>query len=120
MTGHGITLRDNETGQKRDGFMTGTVQGHDKLGRLTPGHTEYAARKRRIAARLEQLMLDYDPTPATAMILAIVARALDDAERSRTSVGRTRAANTANRLLRLIPRKAAPKPPSLKSLGIEP
>jgi glutamate-1-semialdehyde aminotransferase len=98
--------------------MTGAAQGHDALGRLIPGHSEYAAKKRRIAHRLEQLMADYNPTPSTVMLLGIIARALDDAERARTSERRTRAANTANRLLRSIPRKSAPKPPSLKALGL--
>jgi hypothetical protein len=33
-----------------DGPATGTVEGHDALGRFTKRHGEYAAKKRRLAA----------------------------------------------------------------------
>ena len=39
-------------------------QAHDELGRLVRGHSEYAARKRRLAERLAKLRLDYDPSPS--------------------------------------------------------
>jgi hypothetical protein len=80
-------------------------QGHDELGRLVRGHSEYAARKRRLAERLAKLRLDYDPSPSQQMLLVVVARHLDDAERARSAVARTRATNAARRLLKDIPRK---------------
>jgi hypothetical protein len=56
----------------------------------------------------KQLSAEYDGQP---QILAIVASHLDDAERSRTALTRTRALNVAMRMLRTIPRKV-PKPPA--------
>ena len=88
-----------------DGASTG---GHDELGRLVRGHSEYAARKRRLAARVAKLRVDYDPSPSQQMLLPIIAGHLDDAERCRSAVARTRATNAARRLLRDIPRKPLP------------
>ena len=85
-----------------DGAAT---SGHDELGRLVRGHSEYAARKRRLAERVEKLRLDYDPSPSQQQLLSVVARFLDDAERARSAVARTRASNAARRLLKDIPRK---------------
>ena len=45
------------------------------------------------------------------MLLPIIARHLDDAERARTAERRVRAGNAANRLLRLIPRRKRPEEP---------
>jgi hypothetical protein len=54
------------------------------------------------------------------MLLAVVARHLDDAERARTALTRSRASNTARRLLDGIPRKAAEaESPSLNMAEIE-
>jgi hypothetical protein len=100
-----------------DGFAASAAEGHDRLGRLVRGHTEYAAKRRRIAEKARQLALDYDPSPSQHMLLSIIARHLDDAERARTAERRVRAGNAANRLLRLIPRKPEPPPPSLDSYG---
>jgi hypothetical protein len=97
-----------------DGSVAGMAQGHDKLGRLVPGHSEYAAKKRRIAARLEQLITDHDALPSQRQKLAIAAELLDTAERGRSLVTRTRAANAAGRLLRDIPLK--PRPPQPDAL----
>ena len=91
-----------------DGAVT---SGHDELGRLVRGHSEYAARKRRLAERVAKLRLDYDPSPSQQMLLVVIAGHLDDAERCRSAIARTRATNAARRLLRDIPRKPR-SPPS--------
>jgi hypothetical protein len=88
-----------------DGAVT---SGHDELGRLVRGHSEYAARKRRLAERVAKLRLDYDPSPSQQMLLVVVAGHLDDAERCRSAIARTRATNAARRLLKDIPRKPEP------------
>ena len=85
-----------------DGAVT---SGHDELGRLVRGHSEYAARKRRLAERVAKLRLDYDPSPSQQMLLVVIAGHLDDAERCRSAIARTRATNAARRLLKDIPRK---------------
>jgi hypothetical protein len=86
--------------------VTGTAAGHDeRSGRFTNGHSEYRARKDRLAERERQLTLDFDPSPSQRMLLPIIARHLDDAERARTAERRVRAGNAANRLLRLIPKR---------------
>ena len=91
-----------------DGAVT---SGHDELGRLVRGHSEYAARKRRLAERVAKLRLDYDPSPSQQMLLVVIAGHLDDAERCRSAIARTRATNAARRLLKDIPRKPR-SPPS--------
>src|SRR6516164_8660927 len=83
-------------------------QAHDEQGRLVRGHSEYAAKKRRIAERLAKLCLDYDQSPSQQMLLAVIAGHLDDAERCRSAIARTRATNAARRLLKDIPRKPSP------------
>jgi hypothetical protein len=98
-----------------DGSANGTVAHHDRRGRFANGNTEYRAKQQRIAEKARQLALDYDPSPSQQMLLSIVARHLDDAERARTAERRVRAGNAANRLLRLIPRKPEPPPPPLES-----
>jgi hypothetical protein len=110
-----VTLKGNETGLKMDGTAISSVEGHDRLGRLVPGHSEYAAKRRRIAARLAQLVADYEPSPSQQQLLAIVAQHLDGAERARSLIQRVRAGNAARRLLRDIPRKPEQPPPSLES-----
>src|SRR6516165_8112742 len=91
-------------------------QAHDEFGRLVRGHSEYAARKRRLAERLEKLRLDYDPSPSQQMLLVVIAGHLDDAERCRSAIARTRATNAARRLLKDIPRKPASRPaPALET-----
>ena len=91
-----------------DGAVTGEVVAHDAQGRFVSGHSEYAARKRRIAERLAQLLADYDPSPSQKQLLAVIAGHLDDAERCRSAIARTRATNAARRLLRDLKRKPPP------------
>src|SRR6516162_10233625 len=92
-----------------DGSMAGMAAGHNRLnGRFTVGNTEYRARQQRLAERVRQLTLDFDPSPSQLMLLPIIARHLDDAERARSAIARTRATNAARRLLKDIPRKPPP------------
>src|SRR5215470_6173892 len=90
--------------------------GHDELGRLVRGHSEYAARKRRLAERVAKLRLDYDPSPSQQMLLVVIAGHLDDAERCRSAIARTRATNAARRLLKDIPRKPPVQLPTAREL----
>ncbi len=91
-----------------DGSAIGAVAAHDQLGRFTTGNTEYRAKQQRVAERVRQLALDYDPSPSQRMLLSIIARHLDDAERARTAERRVRAGNAATRLLRQLQRKEPP------------
>jgi hypothetical protein len=96
-----------------DGSANGTAAGHDSAsGQFLPQNSEYRAKRLRLAERLAKLRLDYDPNPSQEMLLVVIASALDDAERARSAVVRTRAANTARRLLRDIPRKSGPRSPA--------
>jgi hypothetical protein len=88
-----------------DGSVIGTTPAHDQLGRFRVGNTEYRVRQQRLAERVRQLNLDYDPSPSQRLLLPIIARHLDDALRARTAERRVRAGNAANRLLRSIPRR---------------
>lgn len=94
-----------------DGSANGTVAHHDRRGRFVAGNTEYRAKQQRIAERVRQLSLDYDASPSQQMLLAVAARHLDDAERARSALARTRASNAARRLLADIPRKPEPSLP---------
>ena len=95
-----------------DGSAIGAVAGHDeRSGRFTNGHSEYRARKDRLAERERQLTLDYDPSPSQLELLPIIARHLDDALRGRSAERRVRAGNAADRLLRLIPKRKRPEAP---------
>jgi hypothetical protein len=98
-----------------DGSANGAVVVHDRRGRFASGNTEYRAKQQRIAEKARQLALDYDPSPSQHILLSIIARHLDDAERARSAERHIRAGNAANRLLRLIPRKPEPPPPPLDS-----
>jgi hypothetical protein len=91
-----------------DGSASGAVAHHDRRGRFANGNTEYRAKQQRIAEKARQLALDYDPSPSQQMLLPIIAKFLDAAERGRTVERRARAANTANRLLRQLKRKEPP------------
>jgi len=84
---------------------------HDIQGRFVNGHSEYAARRRRVAERAAKLRLDYDCTPSQEMLLVVIAGHLDDAERCRSAERRVRAGNAANRLLRLIPKRMRQEEP---------
>ena len=97
-----------------NGAAIGAMLGHDPHnGFFTAGNSERAAKKRRIAERLTKLCLDYDPSPSQQMLLVVVAGHLDDAERCRSAVARTRATNAARWLLKDIPRKLGARPPAL-------
>jgi hypothetical protein len=84
----------------------------DKPWLFRPGNTEYAAKRRRIADRLAQLIADHDASPSQKQLLAVVANHLDDAERARSLVARVRAGNAARRLLKDIPRRPSLAPRS--------
>jgi|SRR6516225_4836776 hypothetical protein len=88
-----------------DGSVSGMATAHDRAGRFVGGNSEYRAKQKRLAERLAALRLDYDPSPSQQQLLSVVARFLDDAERARSAVARTRASNAARRLLKDIPRK---------------
>jgi len=53
-----------------DGSTNSTVAGHDRLGRFTSGHNEYAARRRRVADRWQQLCADYDDLFSPIVVLS--------------------------------------------------
>jgi hypothetical protein len=91
-----------------DGSAIGAVAHDDRRGRFANGNTEYRARQQRVAEKARQLALDYDPSPSQHMLLSIIARHLDDAERARSAERRVRAGNAANRLLRLLKHKEPP------------
>ena len=95
-----------------NGATIGAMSGHDpRNGTFTAGNSGRAAKKRRIAERFAKLRLDYDPSPSQEMLLAVAAGHLDDAERCRSDIARTRATNAARRLLKDIPRKPGPPAP---------
>jgi len=101
-----------QAGQNMDGSATGATEGHDKLGRLVPGHTEWQARKLRLAALVEQLSADYDSRSATArQLLEIAAAHLDQAARARSSVLRGRATRLAAKVLDRLERRPQPPKP---------
>src|SRR6516165_9603421 len=83
----------------------------DKPWLFRSGNSEYRAKKQRIAVRLAQLVAEFDPSPAQRQLLAIIAGHLDDAERCRSAIARTRATNAARRLLKDIPRRPRPSAP---------
>jgi hypothetical protein len=93
-----------------DGPATGTVEGHDALGRFTKRHGEYAAKKRRLAALVVQLTNDYDVRSATArQLIEIASRHLDQAATTRNNAIRARATRLATRLLDRLERKPQQK-----------
>ena len=107
-----LSRLEARSGSKMDGSAAGMAVGHNRLnGRFTVGNTEYRARQQRLAERVRQLTLDYDPSPSQLELLPIIARHLDDALRGRSAERRVRAGNAANRLLRLIPRRTRSEEP---------
>jgi hypothetical protein len=92
-----------------DGAASGAVAGHDRRGRFVNGHSEYAARRRRVAERLEQLCADYDASsPANRQFLSIAAQHLDDAAVTRIAAKRASSTRAAMKILDRIPRKPEP------------
>jgi hypothetical protein len=89
-----------------NGSANGVTAAHDPIsGQFLPRNSEYRAKRQRLADRLAKLRVDYDPSPSQEMLLVVIAGHLDDAERCRSAVARTRASNAARRLLKDIPRK---------------
>lgn len=82
------------------------------IERINKRVAQWRARIWRLAERLAQLRLDYDPSPSQLQLLRVVARHLNDAERASRALVRTRASNAARRLLADIPRKPEPSPPN--------
>jgi hypothetical protein len=94
-----------------DGSANGVVAAHSQSsGRFTAGNSEYRAKLGRLADRLTRLQAEYEASP----LLPIIARHLDDAERARTAVSRTRVSNAAVRLLATLKRRPEVLPSTLK------
>ena len=51
-----------------DGSATGAAAAHDELGRFRAGNSEYRARLQRLAERVRQLTLDFDPSPSQYVV----------------------------------------------------
>jgi hypothetical protein len=98
-----------------DGSATSAAVGHDKVsGRLVPGHSEWQARKLRLAALVGELSREYNATsPVAQQLLQIAAQHLDQAARTRNSSMRGRATRLATRLLDRLDRK--PQQPKLNA-----
>jgi hypothetical protein len=86
---------------------------HPNHSHLLSGNSAYLAKQARIANRLAKLRLEYEDS----QLLPAVAGHLDDAERARAKWDRTRAANTAAKLLKAIPRKQQRLPTLAEVLG---
>jgi hypothetical protein len=100
-----------------DGSAISAAPGHDSNGRLLPGHNEWGARKRRLAALVEQLSDEYVATsPIAKQLLQIAAAHLDQAATTRNSVLRGRATRLAAKVLDRLQRKPEPPPPSLEEM----
>src|SRR5215469_4941056 len=96
-----------------DGATSGGTTGHDRRGRFVNGHSEYDARRRRVAERLQQLCTDYDASsPVNRQLLSIAAQHLDDAAVTRIAAKRASSTRAAMKLLDRIPRKPALLPPT--------
>jgi hypothetical protein len=95
-----------------DGSEHRTQSAHNRrTGRFVEGNSAYRARRDRIAEKLTALRATYDASTAGDMaLLATAAVHLSDADLARSRVARTRATNSALKLLALVPRitKAVP------------
>lgn len=93
-----------------DGSTTGTAAGHDSTGKLLPGHTEWHARKRRLAVLVEQFAAEYDArSPIAQKLLQIAAQHLDQASTTRNSTLRGRATRLAAKVLDRLERRPQPE-----------
>ena len=91
---------------------------HRRTGRFVARNTAYRARQDRIAEKLTALRATYDASTAGDMaLLATAAVHLCDADIARSRVSRTRATNSALRLLALVPRLAKALPTIDELLG---
>jgi hypothetical protein len=94
-----------------DGSSAGATVAHDRLGRFAVGHTEWRARRDRITQRYEQLLAEFgDVSDTQKQLLRIAAKHLDEAERAKSPVVRTRASRCASQILKLFPKPKAPAP----------
>jgi hypothetical protein len=102
----------------QDGPFHGTHSGRNRrTGRFTARNRVYKARLDRIAEKLNALRQTYDATsPGDMALLATAALHLADAEVARSRLSRTRATNSALRVLRHVHRKPAPPPPTLAEM----
>lgn len=83
----------------------------DRRGRVTAGNSNYFAKQKRLAERLEQLIAHFEgASAAEVQVLSTIARLFDDSERATTLTARIRASNAARRLLATI-RPPKEKPP---------
>src|SRR5262249_41346695 len=97
-----------------DGAAIAPAPGHDRSGKFTAGHSEYAAKRRRIAERVAALVQDYDAqSPTAMMLLRIAAEFLDTAERTRSHALRTRSTRASAKVLDRLERKPEPQPKPL-------
>jgi hypothetical protein len=86
--------------------MTAAYDAHNGTGQFRPGNSGYRMRVEARAKIERALLNDFDfSSPAATVLLGIIVQNLFDAQRARSKVDRTRAANTARRLLAGIPRK---------------
>jgi hypothetical protein len=96
-------------GQKMDGPASSSAAGHDRGGRFVNGHSEYAARRRRVAERLQELCAGYDASsPVNRQLLSLAAQHLDDAAVTRIAAKRASSTRAAMKILDRIPRNPAP------------
>jgi prophage DNA circulation protein len=110
-----VTASGNGMSQNMDGSATGTTACHDSTGKLLPGHTEWHARKRRLAALVEQLAGEYDArSPIAKQLLLIAAQHLDQAATTRSSTLRGRATRLAAKVLDRLQHKPERLPATLK------
>jgi len=103
----------------QDGISVGARSGHSRrTGRFVRGNRVYRGRMDRIAEKLDALCATYDSSSRGDMaLLATAAVHLCDADVARSRVSRTRATNSALRVLALVRRKPEPQPSIDELLG---
>jgi len=97
-----------------DGLSPGSCADRSpKTGRFTSGNRAYRSRHARIAEKLNALRQTYDGrSPGDMALLAMAAQHLCDADIAKTKLARTRATNSALRVLREV-RRRPELPPSV-------
>lgn len=97
-----------------DGLAVGATADHDRLGRFVTGNSAHHEKRRRIAALITQLSVDYAAeSPVAQQLLRIAAEHLDQAGRTRNHVIRTRSTRAAAKVLDRIPKRPEPAPPTI-------